>query len=680
MSQEAAQSTGGARRRRSRRREPAPRVEPGTEIGSYTLERRLGAGSFGTVYLARRSEQRYAVKLVSLKEVGEWGVREVVALSRVSHPNVAGLRGFWRWPDSAPRFLVVVMRYVHGRQLDEWAQEENPSPLRVLELVLGLARGLEAVHRAGVVHLDVKPANILVGQEDGQPVLVDFGVSGWEDNSEMTGYAVPPGTLSHRSPESWRFQQQRDKPPGALYRPTPADDMYALGVVLYFLLTDRVPFDVELESARPVVTQPPVPPHERNARVPLELSQLCLSLLDKQPQTRLGASALQQQAGPLLAQRGALWESPLFEAYSVHNETTRPGPHADETHVWLESQRQRQLRPRRGKRPPRHEADSAWTEPEPAPSGARVEPQAAPFASPVAPGPALSMVEREEANSPGAAPLLASAGQALGQPSLRPSVQSARGRPAPNRRTAIWAGLGLTAIAGVLGLLLSLRASRPATPSPPAMPPAGWAPALPTWQSGWKVAPPLKPPEAEPLAPTLAPEKEEASVNRPPQHKPQRLKAAKQAAVLGCATLTACASPQLLPAAPPPEPRPCPAGAVEAMAKFGIEVGDRDDATFKLSRKEDDSWIQVRPGWTQVRTMGWEDMPADTLLGGELIVAERVYVRFTQARTPDGKTFPVCFELYENGGPRGNDLREGTQGPTAEMFTNVDIKAVSGFK
>jgi len=330
--------------------------------------------------------------------------------------------------------------------------------------------------------------------------------------------------------------------------------------------------------------------------------------------------------------------------------------------VWLESQRQRQLRPRRGKRPPRHETDSA-----------RAEPQA---------GPALSMVEREEANSPGAAPLLASEGQALGQPSLRPSVQSARGRPAPNRRTAIGAGLGLTAIAGVLGLLLSLRAPRPATPSPPAMTPAGWAPALPTWQSGWKVAPPLKPPEAEPLAPTLAPEKEEASVNPPPQHKPQRLKAAKQAAVLGCTTLAACASPQVIPAAaaPPPEPRPCPAGAVEAMAKFGIEVGARDDATFKLSRKEADSWIQVRPGWTQVRTHGWEDMPADTLLGGELILAERVYVRFTQARTPDGKTFPVCFELYEDGGRRGNDLREGTQGPTAEMHTNVDIKAVSGFK
>jgi serine/threonine-protein kinase len=175
------------------------------------------------------------------------------------------------------------MQYVRGRQLDEWAREENPSALQVLRLVLSLARALEAVHQARVVHLDVKPSNILVGQEDGEPVLVDFGVSGWEESSGMTGYVLPPGTPSHRSPEAWRFQHERLGQPGARYRPTPADDLYALGVVLYFLLTDRVPFYVDLpESALAVVTQPPVPPHERNARVPLELSQLCLRLLDKQ--------------------------------------------------------------------------------------------------------------------------------------------------------------------------------------------------------------------------------------------------------------------------------------------------------------------------------------------------------------------------------------------------------------
>jgi serine/threonine protein kinase len=77
-----------------RRKPPVAQVGPGTDVGTYVVEERLGSGGFGTVFLARRGEQRYAVKLVSLSAVGEWGVREVLALSRVNHPNVAGLRGF----------------------------------------------------------------------------------------------------------------------------------------------------------------------------------------------------------------------------------------------------------------------------------------------------------------------------------------------------------------------------------------------------------------------------------------------------------------------------------------------------------------------------------------------------------------------------------------------------------
>jgi serine/threonine-protein kinase len=179
------------------------------------------------------------------------------------------------------------------------------------------------------------------------------------------------------------------------------------------------------------------------------------------------------------------------------------------------------------------------------------------------------------------------------------------------------------------------------------------------------------------MAPALAPAKEEASVKNPQQQKPQRLGAVKKAAVVGACTTIACASPQVLP--PPPEPKPCPPGAVETMAKFGIDVGDRGGATFHVPFANP-SWIKVSPGWTQVLTGGWKDLPGGTLLVGELFLGERVYGRFTQARTPEGKTYPVCVELYEDGGPRGNDRRDDGKGLTAEMHSSVDVVAVNGFK
>jgi serine/threonine protein kinase len=690
MSWGAALSTGG-RRRGLRRRPPLPRVEPGTDVGSYIVEEQLGSGGFGTVYLARRGEQRYAVKLVPLAQVGEWGVREVLALSRVRHPNVAGLHGFWRWPDSVPRFLVVAMQYVRGRRLDEWAREENPSALQVVRLVLSLARALEAVHRAKVLHLDMKPANILVREVDGEPVLVDFGVSGWEESTGMTGYVVPLGTYNYRSPESWDFQSRLGQQPGARYRPTPADDLYALGVVLYFLLTDRVPFAVDLpEDAMAVRTQPPVPPHVHNARVPLELSQLCLRLLEKRPEARLGTLELRQQAEPLLERRGAQWEQPLCEAFSVYNQTTRPQPRVDELEVWVRSQQLREQWPRRGKRPPPEGVESSPARIEPAPAAMLPEPEAprsealpeppVPVLTPAAGGSAEPDVLAQPAPvSQVASP--AAPAQAL--PHVEAQVPVAPAEALPKlpftlRRAALLAaGLGLVATLSVR-VWLQAGSAQPLAPAAPVGEPVGWALLLPTWGNGWKLAPPLKPPEAEPVAPAVAPEKEEASVKTPQQQKPQRASAVKKAAAATICTTIACAGPQVLP--PPPEPKPCPPGALEAMAQFGIKPGDREDASFRLGTGGDESWIKVKAGWTQVLTGGWKELPGGTLLEGELFLSDRVYGRFTQALTPDGKTYPVCVELYESGGHRGNDRRDNGKGTTAEMHTAVDVRAVNGFK
>src|SRR4051794_16697656 len=97
-------------RRRVRRLPRASEIGPGSDVGTYLVEARVGAGGFGAVFRARKGGELYALKVLELEQVWEWAVREVVALSRVSHPNVVRLHGFWQWPDGRPRYMVVVMQ------------------------------------------------------------------------------------------------------------------------------------------------------------------------------------------------------------------------------------------------------------------------------------------------------------------------------------------------------------------------------------------------------------------------------------------------------------------------------------------------------------------------------------------------------------------------------------------
>ncbi|MFP2904234.1 protein kinase domain-containing protein [Pyxidicoccus sp. 3LFB2] len=191
-----------------RDRAPPPEPAPGDDVGGYVLEALLGQGGFGTVYLAERGGQRYALKLLPLAGLGDWGERELLMLARVKHPNVVRLLGYWHWPDRAPRFLVVIMEYVEGRRLDVWAELENPSAHAVLLRVLGVARALRALHEGRALHRDVKEANVLVREEDGEAVLVDLGVGSHEDTSRITGGSLPPGTRAYLSPEAWRFHRE----------------------------------------------------------------------------------------------------------------------------------------------------------------------------------------------------------------------------------------------------------------------------------------------------------------------------------------------------------------------------------------------------------------------------------------------------------------------------------------
>ncbi|HEX8825773.1 MAG TPA: serine/threonine-protein kinase, partial [Archangium sp.] len=271
---------------------PWREFKPGTQVAGFTVEAPISSGSFGTVYRASRGGRAFAIKVVPLDSRGD---REVDALRRIRHPHVVRFHGYGLWPDDEPRFIVLALDFVEGRALDVWMRERNPTALELVrQVLLPCVRTLGAVHAAGVVHRDVKESNILIRDSDGEPVLVDFGAAGFEGAQRLTA-VLPPGTPEYRSPEAWRFVRESESPEP--YPAGPGDDLWALGVVLYFLLTGTLPFGDRQSPGmvHAVLHAIPRPPLELNPRVPPALSELCLRMLEKAPEARYAnAEALEE--------------------------------------------------------------------------------------------------------------------------------------------------------------------------------------------------------------------------------------------------------------------------------------------------------------------------------------------------------------------------------------------------
>ncbi|WP_257454938.1 serine/threonine-protein kinase [Archangium lipolyticum] len=295
-----------------------PPLPPGTRIGGDVVEAVLGAGGFGTVYQTRGPKgDRSALKMVPLVngETRAWREALIGARLHLRHPNLARVLEAGRWPAQDPRFIYLKQELVDGVRLDVWAREHDVDTSQVVDRVMEVARALAVAHEAQVVHRDVKEANILVRRSDGQAVLVDFGVGYYDGAPTLTEGLFPPGTPRYRSPEAWRFGRENKGVQGAHYRAGVGDDLYALGVVFYRLLTGRDPFlpgehgNVDVEA---VLNQAPMPPHLVNPRVPLAVEEVCLRLLAKTPEERYpGAVALCAALETLRARADASWKVPL---------------------------------------------------------------------------------------------------------------------------------------------------------------------------------------------------------------------------------------------------------------------------------------------------------------------------------------------------------------------------------
>lgn len=190
--------------------------------------RRLGAGAMGTVLLCEDTElgRKVAVKLIQGVAEGERRrrfLREAEAMASVDHPNTLKVFDHGVLEDKTP-YLVV--EYLEGHSLEEGGDLPDP-----LAIILPIAEALERCHEAGMIHRDVKPANIFL-TDDGRPVLLDFGLAKPVDRTAMTrtGYVV--GTPVYLAPEALRGET-----------PTPAWDWYALGVTLFALTEERLPYE-----------------------------------------------------------------------------------------------------------------------------------------------------------------------------------------------------------------------------------------------------------------------------------------------------------------------------------------------------------------------------------------------------------------------------------------------------
>jgi serine/threonine protein kinase len=208
-----------------------------------------GHGGSGVLYRAVRigheSEGPVALKMALFPWDPRY-MREVALLALVQHSNVPRLlgHGFWRRPDGL-FFSFIVMEWIEGTPLYEWALQQQPSHARRAQALAHLASALQAAHQCLALHRDVKGDNVLVRHSDGRAMLTDFGAGTYPSAPRITSQPLPPGTPPYRSPEAVLFALNAGDDPHARYQPGPADDVFALGVTAYRLVTGEYPLSLK---------------------------------------------------------------------------------------------------------------------------------------------------------------------------------------------------------------------------------------------------------------------------------------------------------------------------------------------------------------------------------------------------------------------------------------------------
>ena len=252
-------------------------------IGRYRLDGRLGAGGMSTVFLATDTvlERPVAVKLLAehLAEDEDFVARfrrEALAAARLQHPNIVQV--FDSGEDTDSRRHFIVMEYVDGPSCADLLRDRRQLDVEeAVAIVRDACHGLDYAHRAGIVHRDVKPGNLLLAGETGTTKLADFGIAKAAEQSRITQVGSVLGTAAYLSPE-----QARGGEAG------PPSDIYSLGVCAYQFLTGKLPHEysslTELALKQQERVVEPVEIHR--ADVPPEIDRAIRLCLEREPEAR----------------------------------------------------------------------------------------------------------------------------------------------------------------------------------------------------------------------------------------------------------------------------------------------------------------------------------------------------------------------------------------------------------
>ena len=266
----------------------------GTQLGNYDVIRRIRVGGMGAVYEGRQRTafgRRVAIKVIlgsyaADREMRRRFAREARTIARLQHPHILQLIEF----GEQAGMLYLVMPFIEGGTLTSYLRRELPGLQEIASIFLQLLDAVEYAHEEGLIHRDIKSSNVLLdARRGGAPYvyLADFGLVRTLKNLELeeTGKPIPldqvPGTPHYMAPEQTR---------GIV---TPATDIYALGVLLYQMLTGELPYDDpdDVKVVKMHLSSPVPSPSERDASVPVELGEVVRKAMAKRPEQRFASVA-----------------------------------------------------------------------------------------------------------------------------------------------------------------------------------------------------------------------------------------------------------------------------------------------------------------------------------------------------------------------------------------------------
>ena len=263
---------------------PMEELLPGTIlVGKYKIMEILGRGGMGIVYKAEDTKLKRNValkflppELIQDEEARERFILEARAAAALSNPNICTIHEINEQDGKS----FISMEYVEGQSLKDWIDRGSLKTEEVLNITIQVAEGLEEAHKKGIIHRDIKSANIMV-TEKGQPKVMDFGLAKIKGGTLLTREGTTLGTVAYMSPEQAKGQEVDHR-----------SDIWSLGVVMYEMLSGQLPFpgDREASILYSVVHEEPKPLKEMKKDLPPELQQIINRALKKNQESRYSSA------------------------------------------------------------------------------------------------------------------------------------------------------------------------------------------------------------------------------------------------------------------------------------------------------------------------------------------------------------------------------------------------------